>query len=131
MKDGNNIDTHSTRVFLIEDEYYAAQELKRSLSALRPDYVLAGEAEDVEGIVDYLSHNTVDLIIADIRLSDGYSFDAFERLSIVDVPIIFTTAYNQYQSRARSYHLIDFLLKPVVPKLLERALVKFEKEQNI
>ena len=131
MKDSNHISPQSApHVFLIEDEYYAALELKRTLSLLRPDYVIEGQAEDVEGSIDFLSGHHVDLIIADIRLSDGYSFEALDQLHLTHVPIIFTTAYTQYRERAASYRMVDFLLKPIARAALQQALEKFEIETN-
>lgn len=131
MKDSNHINPQpKTHVFIIEDEYYAAVELKHNLSQLRPDYVLVGQAEDVEGSIDFLSGHHVDLIIADIRLSDGYSFEALDQLHLTHVPIIFTTAYAQYRERAASYRMVDFLLKPIARAALQQALEKFEIETN-
>ena len=131
MKDSNHISPQSApQVFIIEDEYYASLELKRTLSLLRPDYVIEGQAEDVEGSIDFLSGHHVDLIIADIRLSDGYSFEALDQLRLTHVPIIFTTAYTQYRERAASYRMVDFLLKPIARAALQQALEKFEIETN-
>ena len=131
MKDSNHISPQSApQVFIIEDEYYAALELKRTLSLLRPDYVIEGQAEDVEGSIDFLSGHHVDLIIADIRLSDGYSFEALDQLHLTHVPIIFTTAYTQYRERAASYRMVDFLLKPIARAALQQALEKFDIETN-
>ena len=131
MKDSNHISPQSApQVFIIEDEYYAALELKRTLSLLRPDYVIVGQAEDVEGAIDFLSGHHIDLIIADIRLSDGYSFEALDQLCLTHVPIIFTTAYTQYRERAASYRMVDFLLKPIARAALQQALEKFEIETN-
>jgi two-component SAPR family response regulator len=131
MKDSNHISQQQgPRVFLIEDEYYAGVEFKHTLRQLRPDYVLVGQAEDVEGAIDFLSCNQVDLIIADIRLSDGYSFEALDQLHLQDVPIIFTTAYAQYSKRATNYRMVDFLLKPIAPDALQQALEKFETETD-
>lgn len=131
MKDSNHINPQTpTHVFVIEDEYYAAVELKHTLGQLRPDYVLVGQAEDVEGAIEFLSGNHVDLIIADIRLSDGYCFEALDQLHLTDVPIIFTTAYAQYRERAASYSMVDFLLKPVAADALKHAFEKFEIKTN-
>lgn len=131
MKDSNHISPQSApQVFIIEDEYYAALELKRTLSLLRPDYVIVGQAEDVEGAIDFLSGHHIDLIIADIHLSDGYSFEVFDQLHLTDAPIIFTTAYAQYRERTACYSMVDFLLKPVAPDALEQALQRFETERN-
>ncbi len=131
MKDSNHINPQpKAHVFIIEDEYYAAVELKHTLSQLRPNYVIVGQVEDVEGAIDFLSSHHVDLIVADIRLSDGYSFEALDQLRLTDVPIIFTTAYTQYRERAHNYCMVDFLLKPIAADALQQALERFETETN-
>lgn len=55
-----------------------------------------------------------DIILADIRLSDGLSFEAFNR-EPPSVPVIFTTAYDEYAIKAFKYNAIDYLLKPSMP----------------
>ena len=65
------------------------------------------------------------LLVVDIRLSDGLCFDVFERMP-VSTPVIFTTAYDEYALRAFRVNSIDYLLKPIEEKDLERALAKFE-----
>lgn len=67
-----------------------------------------------------------DLVIADIQLSDGVSFDAFRQVGL-DVPVIFTTAYDEYAIRAFKLNSIDYLLKPVDPAELKAALEKFHR----
>lgn len=62
-----------------------------------------------------------DIILADIRLSDGLSFEAFNR-EPPSVPVIFTTAYDEYAIKAFKYNAIDYLLKPVDADELEAAI---------
>lgn len=66
------------RYIIIEDERFAYDELKRMMRGLRPDYELVGWAQSIEQAVLLLERADAGLIIADIRLSDGMCFDAFE-----------------------------------------------------
>ena len=102
---------------ILEDERFAYEEIKRMMNVLRPDYNLKEWADSVERAVSVLTDDTPDLLIADIRLSDGLCFDVFERKQ-THVPVIFTTAYR--------VNSVDYLLKPIKENDLERALAKFE-----
>jgi DNA-binding LytR/AlgR family response regulator len=67
-----------------------------------------------------------DLLFMDIQLSDGVSFEIFNKVKI-DRPVIFTTAYNEYAIRAFKVNSVDYLLKPIDKEYLEKALEKFRK----
>ena len=127
MKDSTQNKAHILTYALVEDEYYTAQEVKSTMAHLRTNYVLLDQAEDVEGMVDLLQNNKVDLLITDIQLSDGLCFDALNKLDVSKLPIIFTTAYVQYREKAQQYNMVDFLLKPYPPESLKQAIEKFEK----
>lgn len=113
------------KYLIIEDERFAYEELKRMVQVLRPDYKLIGWAESVEQAVLLLQQSDINLIIVDICLSDGLSFEIFEQCP-VEIPIIFSTAYNEYALKAFKVNSIDYLLKPINEKELDAALYKFE-----
>lgn len=114
------------KYLLVEDERFAYEELKRMMQRLRPSWQLAGWAESVEQAVLLLRQGSLDLMIVDIRLSDGLSFEIFEQCP-VDLPVIFTTAYDEYAIKAFKVNSIDYLLKPIEESDLEAALCKFER----
>lgn len=111
--------------WIIEDEPFAYEEIKRMMAILHPDYVLQAWTRTVEDAITALSAGRPDLLIVDIRLSDGVCFDIFERMP-VNIPVIFTTAYDEYALQAFQVNSIAYLLKPIDEKDLERALTKFE-----
>lgn len=110
---------------ILEDERFAYEEIKRMMNVLRPDYNLKEWADSVERAVSVLTDDTPDLLITDIRLSDGLCFDVFERKQ-THVPVIFTTAYDEFALQAFRVNSVDYLLKPIKENDLERALAKFE-----
>ena len=114
------------KYLLVEDERFAYEELKRMMQRLRPSWQLAGWAESVEQAVLLLRQGSLDLMIVDIRLSDGLSFEIFEQCP-VDLPVIFTTAYDEYAIRAFTVNSIDYLLKPINRERLAEAIEKFER----
>ena len=106
------------KYIIIEDERLAYEEIRRMMQRLRPDYMLTGWATGVEQAVLQLASGGIDLMIVDIRLSDGLSFEIFERTA-ADIPVIFTTAYDEYALRAFKVNSIDYLLKPVEEQALD------------
>lgn len=112
------------KILLIEDEALVAKDLLSHLSKLLPDAKIFGPLSSVASSKKWLSENAVpDLILSDIQLSDGVSFEIFEKLHL-PCPIIFTTAYDEYAIRAFKLNSIDYLLKPIDIKELDAALKK-------
>jgi DNA-binding LytR/AlgR family response regulator len=114
------------KVLIIEDEPLAQQELRRLLTKCAPQVEVMACLDSVEDSVEWLSTTPQppDLIFVDIQLSDGSSFDIFEQITVA-VPVIFTTAYNEYALQAFRVNSIDYLLKPIEEEALGAALQKF------
>lgn len=118
------------KVLIIEDEINAFEYLQTILKKLRPKVALLAHLESVEEAVNWLhQHPQPDLIFLDIQLSDGLSFEIFKHVSVAS-PIIFTTAFDQYAIDAFRVNSIDYLLKPIDIEDLERALLKYEDQQE-
>lgn len=113
------------KYLIVEDEYLASEEVKRIISQLRPQYESMGCTESVEDTVEFLRHHTPDFIMMDIQLSDGISFDIFHQIDC-HLPIIFTTAFDQYAIQAFKTSGIDYLLKPIDEDEMLKALEKME-----
>ncbi|MFV5688175.1 LytR/AlgR family response regulator transcription factor [Flavobacterium sp. ZT3R25] len=109
---------------IIEDEKPSARLLQRKLEKL---HIQVGVMlHSVEESIDWFSKNKhPDLIFLDIQLSDGLSFEIFEKVAIKSA-IIFTTAYDEYALRAFKLNSIDYLLKPIDEDDLEVAVSKFK-----
>jgi two-component system LytT family response regulator len=114
-------------ILIIEDEPLVAKDLKNRVAKLEPQAKVLGPIASVEAAKTWLDKNEEpDLILSDIQLSDGISFDIFENRAVA-CPIIFTTAYDAYAIRAFKLNSIDYLLKPIDERELEKALIKFRK----
>lgn len=113
------------RYAVIENEEIARQSMCAMMARIRPDYEQAFTAESVVGAVEALRAHPVDLVIMDVELTDGDCFEIFNRVRVT-TPVIFTTSYSEYMLRAFRVNSIDYLLKPVTPDDLARALEKFE-----
>lgn len=113
-------------ILVIEDEPLVARNLIGELRRLRPQATIAGPLPSVRETREWVAaHPLPDLIMADIQLSDGVSFEALGALP-QPCPIIFTTAYDEYALQAFRLFSIDYLLKPIDPRDLQRALDKWE-----
>lgn len=110
---------------VIEDEPLAAEKLVHSVGRLKPEWTHLQTIGTVRQAQKTLADTKADLLFVDIHLSDGVSFQIFEYLT-VEIPIIFTTAYDQYALKAFQLNSIDYLLKPVALDDLTRAIRKVE-----
>ena len=115
------------RILIIEDEPKAASRLNRMVTELAPDMEVIAMLDSVEGSLTWLAGNEApDLILMDIQLADGSSFEIFDH-HVVDSPVIFTTAYDEYALKAFKHNSIDYLLKPIKREELTLALNKFQR----
>ena len=115
------------KTLIIEDERIAAENLQRMISQHTPQLEVCGILQSVEEAVEYFTHSDPpDLVFMDIHLADGLAFHIFDSVTI-HCPIIFTTAYDQYALQAFQVNSIDYLLKPISPDDLKRAINKLEQ----
>jgi DNA-binding LytR/AlgR family response regulator len=115
------------KIVIVEDEPLIAKDLQKLLLQIAPEAeVLATLGSVVAAANWFTTHPEPDLVLMDIQLSDGVSFDLFNQVPL-SCPIIFTTAYNEYAIRAFKVNSVDYLLKPVDADDLRAALDKFRK----
>lgn len=113
------------QVFIVEDEPLAVKKLVRLLEEVAFDVQVAGTAGSIQAAVEWLESNPApDLIFLDIELSDGQSFEIFQRTR-VSSPVIFVTSYDEYALRAFKVNSVDYLLKPVQRDDLAAAIAKY------
>ena len=118
------------KVLIIEDEAPAFRRLQKQLEKLCPEVEILEVIDSIEDSVKWLIDNPApDLIFMDIQLSDGLSFDIFEKVEI-SKPVIFTTAFDDYMLRAFKVNSIDYLLKPISEEDLHRSLTKYAQLKN-
>jgi DNA-binding LytR/AlgR family response regulator len=115
------------KVLLVEDEPLAAERLTGLLKECDPTIEIVEHLDSVEDLIRFVKSSTaVDLLLLDIQLADGKSFEVFDKVQL-EKPIIFTTAYDHYAIQAFKHFSIDYLLKPVKKAELQQALDKFRK----
>ena len=115
------------KVLIVEDEELAVKKLQKTLAAVDDTIEVAGVTDSIRDTVDWLQDNpTPDLVLMDIELADGQSFEIF-KLTEVKSPVIFTTSYDEYALKAFKVNSVDYLLKPVQQEELQAALDKYRK----
>lgn len=120
---------------IIEDEKLAAQKLQKMLTKIQPSLNIVKVMGSIEEAVEFFQNeHDIELVFLDIHLSDGSSFNIFDKIEI-KAPIIFTTAYDEYALKAFKVNSIDYLLKPIAETDLLKALDKLknitEKEEKV
>jgi two-component system response regulator LytT len=122
------------KVLIIEDEQLAARRLENMMKEFDPGIEVIARLESVsESIEWFQNHQEPDLIFLDIHLEDNVSFAIFNEISIKS-PIVFTTATDELSTRIFALRKIDYLLKPIIQKDLNRMLLKyknFPEEQKL
>ena len=113
------------KTVIIEDEPLVANHIEKLLNSLDTDIQVTAKLDSVLGAIDWFNQNTCDLIISDVQLGDGLSFEIFQAINNT-TPIIMVTAYDQYAVRAFKENSVDYLLKPVTNEELQLAIQKFQ-----
>lgn len=114
------------KTVIIEDERLIAEEFTKMLMRASGEMEIIGSFSTVKESVDFLSANdSPDLIFSDVQLPDGLSFDIFNKVHVKS-PVIYVTAYDNYILNAFESNGIDYLLKPVDQKDIEKTLEKYK-----
>ncbi|MEM9328892.1 MAG: response regulator, partial [Bacteroidota bacterium] len=109
------------KVLILEDESLAADRIRRLIADIDPSIEILADIKSIEeGLAWFEANEAPDLIISDIRLLDGLSFELFKQIKI-ETPVIFTTAYDQYAIKAFEVNSIDYLLKPIQKEKLQSS----------
>ena len=115
------------KILIVEDEELAVEKLKKTLARVDETAQVIGVTGSIFASINWLASNPLpDLILMDIELADGQSFEIFDRIRVKS-PVIFITSYDEYALRAFKVNSIDYLLKPVQKEDLQAALEKFRE----
>jgi len=116
-------------VVIIEDEKRTAQRLESLLLQYDPTIRVLAKLPSVAKSLAWFAKPTPaepDLLFLDIHLDDGSGFQFLEQAGLT-LPVIFTTAFDQYAIQAFQTNSIDYLLKPIGAAELARAIDKFNR----
>jgi len=111
------------RVLVADDEALGRRELRRLLK-VHADLEIVAEAEDGDQAVELIEKHSPDLVFLDIRMPGRDGFGVLDALEPPLPEIVFSTAYDQFAVDAIRRGALDYLLKPVAPEELARAIEK-------
>ena len=119
------------KVLIIEDEELAVKKLRKTLNAVDESAEVVGVADSIRSSVNWLQNNpSPDLILMDIELCDGQSFEIFDKVEVKST-VIFTTSYDEFALKAFKVNSVDYLLKPVQKEDLHVAIEKYKKLKTL
>lgn len=115
------------KAIIIDDEGNSRELLENMLGLYCPTIQIAETAESVQtGYAAIREHNP-DVVFLDVQMGDGTGFDLLSLFDTVSFHVIFTTAFQEYAIRAFQYSAVDYLLKPISPEYLVKAVNKVQK----
>ncbi|MGH9936729.1 MAG: LytR/AlgR family response regulator transcription factor [Blastocatellia bacterium] len=117
------------RAVIVDDERLARAKL-RSLLEAHPEIKLAGEADNVASALELINETRPDVVFLDIQMPGESGFDLVNKLEI-PVKIIFVTAFDEYAIRAFEVNALDYLLKPLTPERLTKAIERLASTPGI
>ncbi|MFD2567632.1 LytR/AlgR family response regulator transcription factor [Pseudotenacibaculum haliotis] len=114
------------KTVIIDDERLAREEVKRALHKYS-EFVIVGEANNVDSAIEVIDKEQPDIIFLDIHMPEKSGFDLLEELTTVP-EVVFTTAYNQYAVKAFELNALDYLVKPLREERFAKTIEKVKQE---
>lgn len=117
------------KALIVEDELYIRKGLISMIESLDKNIDILGECETVNDAIAVSKACKPDVVFLDINLKDGIAFDFLDKVKDISFQVIFITAYDQYALQALKNGAVDYILKPVDIKELEKAIDKITTEK--
>ncbi len=118
------------KAIVIDDNNEARKTLIQLIQLIDLEVAIVGEAQGVQEGIALIKLANPELVFLDIQMLDGTGFDLLDHIPNPSFHIIFTTAYSEFALKAFEYLAIDYLLKPISPKALVRAINKITTVVN-
>lgn len=117
------------KALLIDDDYKACANLKIMLAEYCPDVEVIGEAHHLKNAVPIIESSQPALLFLDMQMDGEHGFDLFSLTDLSTTQVIIVSAFEEFAIRAFKFSAIDYLLKPINPKDLVKAVAKSNEEQ--
>lgn len=114
------------RALVIDDEDLARKRLRSLLKKYEDDIEIVGEARNGEEALERIASHSPDVVFLDVQMPPFDGFEVVRRLRVKPF-IIFTTAYDEYALKAFEENSVDYLLKPIEQKRLDKAIEKLRR----
>ncbi|MCD6091784.1 MAG: response regulator transcription factor [Bacteroidales bacterium] len=119
------------RTLIIDDETRAREGIQAMLEIYcKEDVQVVGQAKNLRTGIEAIKELKPDLVLLDIQMPDGSGFDLLNRYGKIDFQVIFITAFEEYAIRAFKFSALDYILKPIEPDDLIKAIKKANELHN-
>jgi two-component system LytT family response regulator len=118
------------RAIIVDDTEISRVTLRHDLQEYCPQVDVVGEADGVKSAIGLIASKKPEVVFLDIQMGDGTGFDLLTQLKEIDFQIIFTTALDTHGIKAIKFSALDYLLKPIDPDDLIKAVAKLEKTEK-
>lgn len=116
------------KTIIVDDERLARREMRRLLAEF-DEIAIVGEAENLSETLSLIEKEKPHIVFLDIQLSNENGFDLLE-MAEQNFKLIFVTAFDAYAIRAFEVNALDYLLKPVNPERLAKAIERLGEESE-
>ncbi len=110
------------KAIIVDDEKLACESLSQMLGIYYPTINVVATATGINNGYEAITHLKPELVFLDMQLSDGLGFDLLQRFEKIDFKVIIVSAYQEYAVKAFRFSAVDYLLKPVDPDDLVKAV---------
>jgi two-component system LytT family response regulator len=118
------------KAVIVDDEIRGRQFLHKLLEKFAPDIKVCGEASNAEEAKEVISIASPDIVFLDIEMPGKSGIELLKEIKEINFEIIFATAFNQYAVEAFRLGAIDYLLKPISPDDLIRAIDRAKQQSG-
>ncbi len=118
------------KLIIIEDEIDVRQSIKNLIFDKFKDIEVVGESDSVASSISLINKVAPDILLMDIQLIDGNSFEILDHIKFKSLNIIFLTAYSEFAINAFKYAAIDYILKPFEAVQLVAAIDKIKTQKS-
>ena len=118
------------RAVIVDDEISLRESTNTLLSIYCPDIEVVGLASGVKEGIQLIKETAPDIAFLDIEMPDGLGFDIVHAFPQRNFSVIFVTGHNEYAVKAFKFSAIDYILKPIGPDDLERAVNKAKESHE-
>jgi len=119
------------KALLVDDEKNNRIALQKMLEKFCPQVSVIAECDSVDSAITAAEEQRVDVVFLDVEMPGKNGFDLLAHYNYqCPFEVIFTTAYSQYAVKAIRFSALDYLLKPVDPEELIRAVHKLSIKKS-
>jgi two-component system LytT family response regulator len=122
--------TEKLRALVIDDEPDCVQSLTMDLERHCPDVDVIGQCEGAKDGIRAIHEMKPEVVFLDIDMPLINGFEMLELIAKIDFSVVFTTAYDKYALQAFRISAVDYLLKPIDPDDLVKAVEKVRLHQS-